>query len=67
MKKRKFSKGPPIIHPMDLFDELMRGNYVYWHNKPQHPSWMTSMQFNSLMNAARRGILSYAIPNEERE
>ena len=44
---------------------LDAGQYVYFHNKPQHPGWVASMQYNAIRIYVTRGSCRYAIPNEE--
>lgn len=64
MKKRKFTKGALITDPMDAFEAILTGKYLFWRHKPQHPGWLSAMQLNSLRWAVRAGLISHAIPTE---
>ncbi len=33
------------------------------HQKPQHPGWMRGMTLGTIIQAVRRGIIYYAVPN----
>lgn len=62
MRKRKFKPGRPITTMPALVRRLERGDYVLWHGTPKHPGWMRSMQYQTLSNAVRAGILRRAVP-----
>lgn len=64
-RKRKYLAGPQIKDPLIAFDQVLRGNYVMWHGKPRHPSWMISLQVNTLAGAVRAGNIRFALLNEE--
>jgi len=57
--KRKYRKGSPIINIQELCDLLEAGEYVFWCNKPQHPSWILSMQLRMLLHCIRRRDVLY--------
>lgn len=53
----KYSKGR-VIRSMRILDrEFFNFRYVYWRHKPQHPSWLMSMPYRTLLNAVKSGIL----------
>ncbi len=54
---RKYKKGHRITGMTELDMCFDAGEYIYWNHKPQHPSWLMSMQYNSLKNAVKQGIL----------
>lgn len=64
-KRRKFKKGPPVRDPLVAIGFILGGNYLYWNNKPQHPSWLASMQVQSIKHAAQRGFLFLALPTDD--
>lgn len=59
--KRKFCQGRQLRTFAEVARALDKGEWIYWWHKPQHPSWMISMQANSLKGAAERGILRLAV------
>lgn len=64
MKQKKFRQGT-VLTPEQAVELISAGRYVYWRHKPQHPGWMLSMRLNSVIGAARMGLLREAILNEE--
>lgn len=60
-RKNKFEQGPVLRDPLVVFSFILAGRYLYWNDKPQHPSWLGSMQINTIAHSARRGIIREAI------
>lgn len=61
---RKFKKGK-VITSMNELDMLMDAKeFVYWNNKPCHPSWLGSMTFHTLKGAINSKILSRTEENK---
>ena len=46
--ERKFLPGAVIRTMCDLLGRLDRAEYVFVRHKPQHPSWLSSLQLNHL-------------------
>jgi len=57
----KFTKGRRIDGLEDLVVQLQCGNWVYWNDRPKHPSWLWNMQLRTLRNAVNAGILYVAV------
>jgi hypothetical protein len=64
VRTKKFSRGEKLS-VQEALEHIAAGRWVYWQNKPQHPSWLGSMQFLTLVGAAKMGLLREAVPNEE--
>jgi len=65
MKKRMYQRGVAIADMNDLADQIRQGRYMYWLDKPMHPSFVNNMTMNTVRGAIARGILSYALPYTE--
>jgi len=61
MVETKFTKGRRIGSLADLESVLKNEFWVYWNDRPKHPSWLWSMQLRTLSNAVTKGILYVAI------
>jgi hypothetical protein len=55
-----FRKGRKLTM-RGLTDALMRREYVFLHNRPNHPGFIISMQFNTLAMLVRAGRIRKAI------
>lgn len=53
----KFRKGYKITDIHELVNQILAGHWVYWNHKPQHPSFLGSMNLYTLNNAVKGGIL----------
>lgn len=60
-RRNRFEQGAIIRDPIIVLSHAIAGRYIYWNHKPQHPSWICSMQINTIIGAARRGIIREAI------
>jgi hypothetical protein len=57
---RKYRRGRKLtLHA--LANRLLRHEYVFMGDKPMHPGWMVSMQFNVLAMQCRSGRIRAAI------
>lgn len=64
MKRRMFRKGRKL-RSMEQVARAVEGNiYIFMHNKPQHPGWVGSMQYRTVLGLLRRGYLREALRNE---
>ena len=61
MSKKKFTKGRKIDSIADLVFVLQNGIWVYWEDRPKHPSILWNMQLRTLRDAVARGILYVAL------
>ena len=59
--KRKYRKGEPITS----LDELAKQEFIYFFDKITHRGWFMSWQFSLAERYIKRGMLFYAIKNEE--
>ena len=59
--KRKYRKGGPITS----LDELAKQEFVYFIDKITNRGWFMSWQFSLAERYILRGMLFYAIKNEE--
>lgn len=59
--KRKYHKGGHILS----LDELVKQDFVYWHDKIQPRGWFLSWQFRMAVdNIGENGCIFYAIKEE---
>jgi hypothetical protein len=65
MRRKKFVKGAPIRTLAHLEDELALDHWVYWRDKPRHPSIIMNMPYRVVKNAGLAGILWEADPIKE--
>ena len=56
-KRRKYIKGEVITS----FDELLKQEFIYFHDKIYHNGWIKSWQFNMIINQLNKGCLYKAI------
>jgi len=56
----KFTKGRRIDGLEDLIVLLQCGNWIYWNDRPKHPSWLWNIQLRTLRLAVNAGILYVA-------
>ena len=61
--KRKYRKGEQITS----LDELMKQEFVYVFDKITHIGWFGSWQVRLAQNFINRGLVYYAVKNEESE
>lgn len=61
MTKRKYHKGEPITS----LDELAKQDFIYFCDKITHHGWFKSWQFSLAERYIQRGMLFYAVKNEE--
>lgn len=61
-KPTKFTKGERIETIHELLDLLTAGKWVYYGNRPKHPSVILSMTALTLLDAIKRG--SYFVAKE---
>lgn len=54
-----------MLSPADAYREISEGRYVFWVNRPVHPSWMGSMAMNLIRAQAMLGRLFEAKINPE--
>lgn len=59
MSKPKYEPGKVLTFP-EVIERIEKSQYIYWHHKPQHPSWMMSNRLIVLKQAAENGILREA-------
>ena len=64
--KNKYRKGGYLKTMASVSKWLDGGNWIFWNHKPQHPSWIGSMQYRVINQAAERGILRRALVNDPR-
>lgn len=62
-KRRKYTKGESI-HSLD---ELLKQEFVYWHDKIYHIGWVKSWQLNFVQNQLNRKTIQKAIKKESLE
>lgn len=60
--KRKFKRGDRITS----LDELASQKWIYVFDKITHNGWFMSWQFRTAQGFMKRGILYYALPNDDR-
>ena len=64
MTKRKYKRGRRIATVAQFEKLVSKGHYIYYRHKPQHHGWMISMQYRSIQQAIKRGLLFIAEPNQ---
>lgn len=63
MSKRLYRPGRRIKTMSLLSRELLAGRYVWYFGRPCHPSWLASMQWNTLRGMVQSGRLRLAVRN----
>jgi hypothetical protein len=66
-RKRKFRPGDAIKDLHELVARCQRGEWIYWYQRPKHPSLLLHQQITTAIGLIRRGVLRVAIKNEEDE
>ncbi len=64
MTKRKYKPGRVIKSMNTLTSELTASKYVWMYNRPQHPGWVMSMQYRTVVLMVDRGAVRHAKPTE---
>ena len=64
MRKKKFTRGNPILSVSYAVELIVSGNYVFFREKPMHPGWMAGMPLRTIMNLVQRGLIYQALRNE---
>ena len=59
-----FKKGNQITSVDHLSSLLDQNKWIYWIDRPKHPSILLSMQLRTILKALKAGILYEAIRNE---
>jgi hypothetical protein len=62
--KRKFKRGQVIYSADALMAIFERNQYVYLHARPIHPAWLFSMQFRTVIQMMKAGVIREALPND---
>jgi hypothetical protein len=67
LRQRMYKKGELITDIADLVREIEANRYVIYHDRPNHPAWISSMQLRVLIGQVRTGRFHFAIkqPVEE--
>lgn len=58
--KQKYTQGAPICSMSD-FDKHIADGFMYWNHKIQHASWLTNMQYRTIEQAVKQGVIYIAI------
>ena len=64
-RPRKYIKGPAISEPLTVIHEVLAGRYVFMFDRPKHPSFLISMQVQTINFMTRKGSFSLALPNPD--
>lgn len=65
MSRARIYRPGRIIKDWKQFcNQIDSGNYIWWDDRPCHPAWLISMQYNVLRYLLRRGVFRYARKNE---
>lgn len=60
-ERRMYLKGDPIR----TIDELLRQEFVFFHDKVTHRGWFMSWQLKMAVDMIQRGVLCYAIRKDD--
>lgn len=60
-KKGRFTRGRRVDSVADLMSVLQSDIWVYWEDRPKHPSVLWHMQLGTLKDAVNRRILYVAL------
>ena len=60
MARRKYHAGDVLTY-QGIFDEIMAGNPVMLHGKPQNAKWLMNMSLTTLFSFVRAGVAQRAI------
>jgi hypothetical protein len=64
-RQGKFSPGNEIRDIYELISLLKDGRWIYWQDRPKHPSFLLSMQLNALISRVGQRSFRLAIPNRQ--
>lgn len=60
----KYKKGIEYDNIQELSNDLMSGKYVYWIDRPKHPSILQNMSLRTLLMALKSGMIYKAELNK---
>ena len=63
-RPRKYQKGRKLCGIHDLVTQIAARRYVFWRDRPCHPSWLVSVQLQTPIHLAASGAFSVAEPVE---
>ena len=63
MKRPRFRKGSVITEPIVVFQLLLQREWLFFQDKPMHPSWVLNWSVRTIEVHARNGRISWAHPN----
>jgi hypothetical protein len=63
-RSRKFRKGRRVRSAAAVARLIVRGEWLYLHDRPTHPGWIGGMHLWTIQFLARSGHLRRALPNE---
>lgn len=61
---KKYERGDRLSF-VDLNDALSQHEYVFWSERPCHPSFIMSMKYNTVSGLCRRGVFYRAIISQK--
>ena len=59
-----FRKGRKLRSMSEVQKHIGRGNYIFMLDKPQHPGWIRSMQYGTVLGFLQQGYLREALRNQ---
>jgi len=66
-RQRMYRRGPEITSIEELVREIEDQRYVFYHDRPNHPSWLRSMQLHVLIAGVQCGHFHFAFKNPTEE
>ena len=63
-RQRMYRRGRKLSLLGLIERAMLRREYVFMFDRPCHPSWVISMQLNTLANLCRHGGFRAAVRNE---
>lgn len=63
MKQHRFRKGSVITEPIVVFQLLLQREWLFFQDKPMHPSWLLNWSVCTVEVHVRNRRISWAHPN----
>lgn len=64
---KRFRKDVPIISIPPLVQAVTNGHYVFYKNRPLHPTFVLHMSLATVIGGIKGGLFYQAVENEKSE
>lgn len=63
--ERKYGKGGQIKTLEEFSEWIAEGKWIFWHDRPKHPSILANQQYRVIIELIETGALHRAIEKEK--